>query len=85
MLELDLNLCDLLKQAILLFIQVLSVQQIKKLQAIVDRFNRACTVEMKDCETKRHEYLTQIGNVLHPSVPISATEVNLCTVVAVVL
>ena len=51
------------------------MQQIKKLQALVDKFNHACTVEMRECETQRHIYLTQIGNILHPSVPISDNEV----------
>ena len=55
--------------------QGLTVKQIKKLQTAVDKLNQSCTAEMKECELQRHAYLTQIGNILHPSVPISATEV----------
>ena len=56
-------------------IQVLSVQQIKKLQTLIDDSNQKCTVKMKDFEAQRHTHLTQIGNILHPSVPISDNEV----------
>ena len=52
------------------------MQQIKNLQSLVDKFNQKCTAEMKECDMQRHAYLTQIGNILHPSVPISGTEVR---------
>ena len=57
-------------------VQALTVKQIKKLQTSVDKLNQTCTAEMKECELQRHAYLSQIGNILHPSVPISATEVG---------
>ena len=57
------------------YLQALTVKQIKKLQTEVDKLNQSCTAQLKECELQRHAYLTQIGNILHPSVPISATEV----------
>ena len=32
---------------------------------------------MKECEVERYKHLVMIGNVLHPSVPISDDEVRL--------
>ncbi|CAI8034420.1 Serine--tRNA ligase, cytoplasmic [Geodia barretti] len=55
-------------------LKALTVKQIKKLQTEVDKLNQSCTAQLKECELQRHAYLTQIGNILHPSVPISATE-----------
>jgi seryl-tRNA synthetase len=55
-------------------LKALTVKQIKKLQNEVDKLNQSCTAQLKECELQRHAYLTQIGNILHPSVPISATE-----------
>lgn len=48
---------------------------IKKVQSFVEEANKKCVTEMKECETRRHAHLTQIGNILHPSVPISDNEV----------
>lgn len=54
--------------------RVLTVQQIKKLQALIEDASKKCVTEMKECESERDANLTQIGNVLHPSVPISNNE-----------
>ena len=51
--------------------------QIKKLQTLIEEYNQKCTARIKECEAERHLYLTQIGNILHPSVPISNNEVML--------
>ncbi len=56
--------------------QPLTVKQIKKVQSLIDAANEQCQVAMKECEVERHHHLTQIGNVLHPSVPISNDEVG---------
>lgn len=48
---------------------------IKKVQSFIEEANKKCIAEMKECEMKRHTHLTQIGNFLHPSVPISDNEV----------
>ena len=51
------------------------MKQIKKVQVLVEEANKKCVAEMKECEAQRHSHLTQIGNILHPSVPISDNEV----------
>ena len=43
---------------------------------LIQESNDRCTVEMKECETVRQQHLIQIGNTLHPSVPISDNEVG---------
>ena len=63
---------------ILSLFQPLTVKQIKNIQALIEKANEKCVVEMKECETERHFHLTQIGNMLHPSVPISDDEVHVC-------
>lgn len=55
-------------------LQPLTVKQIKKVQSLMDEANGKCTVEMKECKTERHRHLVMIGNVLHPSVPVSNDE-----------
>ena len=49
--------------------------QIKKLQTLIEESNQKSTARMKECETQRQYHLSQIGNTLHPSVPISSSEV----------
>ena len=51
------------------------MQQIKKLQSLIEDASKKCVAEMKECESERDANLTQIGNILHPSVPISNNEV----------
>ena len=50
---------------------------IKKVQSFIEEANKKCVTEMRECETTRHAHLTQIGNILHPSVPISDNEVHM--------
>ena len=57
--------------------------QIKKVQALIEESNSSCTAEMKECEAVRHFHLIQIGNLLHPRVPISDDEVCVCVCVHV--
>lgn len=57
-------------------VQALTVNQIKKVQSLIAEANEKCVTEMKECETERHLHLVQIGNILHPSVPISDDEDN---------
>ena len=52
------------------------MKQIKKVQVLVEEANKKCVAEMKECEAQRHSHLIQIGNILHPSVPISDNEVH---------
>ena len=47
---------------------------------MIEESNDKCVLEMKECETKRHFHLTQIGNLLHLSVPIHDDEVIKYTV-----
>ena len=51
------------------------MRQIKKLQSLIEDASKKCVTEMKECESERDANLTQIGNILHPSVPISNNEV----------
>ena len=56
--------------------QPLTVKQIKRIQSLIDAANEQCHVELKACEMERSQHLIQIGNILHPSVPISDNEVG---------
>ena len=51
---------------------------------MIEESNAKCVLEMKECETKRRFHLTQIGNLLHPSVPIHDDEVHVNLVHSVV-
>ena len=68
---------------IILSFQPLTVTQIKKVQSLIQESNDRCAAEMKECETVRHQHLVQIGNTLHPRVPISNDEVSVCVCVCV--
>ena len=46
------------------------------MQKLIEEANEKCTLERKQCETLRAQHLVMIGNVLHPSVPISDNEVR---------
>jgi seryl-tRNA synthetase len=52
------------------------VTQIKKVQSLVAEASEHAKEEMKEVEKERHKHLVMIGNVLHPSVPISNDEVG---------
>lgn len=50
--------------------------QIKKLKKIVDEKLTKMKAEMERLEVNRHQALIQIGNVVHPTVPVSDDEDN---------
>ena len=51
------------------------MKQIKKLVSVVEAANDKCNEERKQVEATRTENLVMIGNLVHPSVPISNDEV----------
>lgn len=54
----------------------LTVTQIKKVRLLVDEAIGETDGERLKLEAERFEYLREIGNLLHPSVPISNDEVR---------
>lgn len=56
--------------------QALTVTQIKKVRLLVDEAAEKMDSERLKLEAERFEYLREIGNLLHPSVPISNDEVR---------
>ncbi len=58
------------------FYQALTVTQIKKVRLLVDEAIEKSDSERLKLEAERFEYLREIGNLLHPSVPISNDEVG---------
>ena len=62
----------------------MTVKQIKKVVSLVEAANEKCNEERKQVEAVRTENLIMIGNLVHPSVPISNDEVNCyCNIIAV--
>ena len=59
-------------------LQPLMVTQIKKVQSLIEEAANKTKTEIKECEEERYKHLVMIGNVLHPSVPISNDEVCEC-------
>lgn len=59
--------------------QALTVTQIKKVRLLVDEAVEKTDSERLKLEAERFEYLREIGNLLHPSVPISNDEVRRVT------
>lgn len=51
------------------------MSQIKRVQQLVEEANEHNSAERKELEDQRSFHLAQIGNYLHPSVPISNDEV----------
>ena len=51
--------------------------QIKKVQTLIGEASERAKEEMKEVEKERHKHLVMIGNILHPSVPISNDEVSI--------
>ena len=51
------------------------MKQIKKINSLIEECSEKNKMEMKECEVERYKHLVMIGNVLHPSVPISNDEV----------
>ena len=58
----------------LVHLQNLKVSQIKKVRLLVDEAILKCDTERIKLEAERFESLREIGNLLHPSVPISDDE-----------
>lgn len=56
--------------------QALTVTQIKKVRLLVDEAMEKTDRERARLETERFDQLREIGNLLHPSVPISNDEVR---------
>lgn len=65
-----------LSSAVLLPAQGLQVSQIKKVRLLIDEAILECDAERVRLEAERFESLREIGNLLHPSVPISNDEVG---------
>lgn len=57
-------------------LQSLKVSQIKKVRLLIDEAIQKCDGERIKLEAERFENLREIGNLLHPSVPISNDEVG---------
>lgn len=57
-------------------LQNLKVAQIKKVRLLIDEAILKCDAERIKLEAERFENLREIGNLLHPSVPISNDEVG---------
>ncbi|XP_023669302.1 serine--tRNA ligase, cytoplasmic [Paramormyrops kingsleyae] len=55
-------------------LSALTVTQIKKIRLLVDEAVQKGDCERQQLEAERFEYLREIGNLLHPSVPISNDE-----------
>ena len=60
----------------LVLLQALKVSQIKKVRLLIDEAIQKCDGERLKLEAERFENLREIGNLLHPSVPISNDEVG---------
>lgn len=56
--------------------QPLTVTQIKKVRLLVDEAVQKTDSDRLKLEAERFEFLREIGNLLHPSVPISNDEVS---------
>ena len=52
------------------------MKQIKKVQQLIEEANTKNEAERKELETVRSQHLVMIGNILHPSVPVSNNEVR---------
>lgn len=68
--------CGLGPRARLVCPQNLKVSQIKKLRLLIDEAILKCDAQRVKLEEERFENLREIGNLLHPSVPISNDEVG---------
>lgn len=53
------------------------MSQIKKVRLLIDEAILKCDAERIRLEAERFESLREIGNLLHPSVPISNDEVGM--------
>ncbi|VDK85367.1 unnamed protein product, partial [Onchocerca ochengi] len=57
-------------------IKILTIVQIKKLKSIIDEKLVEIKAEMEKLEANRLQKLIQIGNIIHPTVPVSDDEDN---------
>ncbi len=57
-------------------LQMLTVVQLKKLSQLAAEWLKKCDEDRVLAETRRAEYLREIGNILHDSVPVSNDEVR---------
>ncbi|OZC11542.1 hypothetical protein X798_01400 [Onchocerca flexuosa] len=57
-------------------IKSLTIVQIKKLKSIIDEKLVEIKTEMEKLEANRHQKLIEIGNIIHPTVPVSDDEDN---------
>ena len=57
-------------------VQALTVTQIKAVRVLVEEAVQRADVDRLKLEAERFDYLREIGNLLHPSVPISNDEVS---------
>lgn len=69
------DLSDLLEQVENIGSEV-TLSQLKQLRVCTEEQTIRLTQEMADCENERNEVLREIGNLLHPDVPISDDEDN---------
>lgn len=69
------DLSDLLEQVENIGSEV-TLSQLKHLRVCTEEQTIRLTQEMADCENERNEVLREIGNLLHPDVPISDDEDN---------
>lgn len=72
----NIQAAQLLILVCILLCQALTVTQIKKVRVLVDEAVEKTDSERIRLEAERFEYLREIGNLLHPSVPISNDEVR---------
>lgn len=70
------NLFDFFVIVCVFACKTLTVTQIKKVRLLVDEAIGKTDSERVTLEEERFEYLREIGNLLHPSVPISNDEVR---------
>ena len=68
---------------IIIFLQGLTVKQLKTLSQIIDDTIKKTNEERQHTEEIRNNKLGQIGNLLHQSVPVSNDEVNSMNIITV--
>jgi len=60
----------------LVWIQALTIPQLRRLSSLIEDSIRRCNEERVQCEMERGEAMYEIGNLLHESVVVSADEVR---------
>jgi len=59
-----------------MWLQTLTIPQLRRLSSLIEESIRRCNEERIQCETERSEAMFEIGNLLHESVIVSADEVE---------